>query len=138
MSGEFKGIKESRDLEAIKNASMGFGYSTINNNISNVYMGKGNNNQIEEKKNKINPNNVSKSSSINVDKFIQSKNSNEDDIEEKYSYEEFGKKYGVSNNNINANSIDEDSTLRKQDNVSGKKKESFRKENSDIKEEVID
>lgn len=130
ISNEFKGIKELRDLEAIKNASLG--YSAINNNTSNIYTGRINSNNHIQEKTKNNLNNVSKSSSINVDKFIQSKNSNDDEIEEKLSYEESYKRFPAKNN---VNSIeDESSTQRKHEHV--KRKESVRKENSDIKEEV--
>ena len=111
---------------------MGLGFSTINNNMSNAISGKINVfNQIkEDKKSKINNNNAS---SIIVDKFIQSKYS-EEDIEEKFSYEESYKK----NTANNANSIDEDSNLYKRsDNVISQRAKEIKRENTDIKEEVL-
>ena len=111
---------------------MGLGFSTINNNMSNAISGKINVfNQIkEDKKSKINNNNAS---SIIVDKFIQSKYS-EEDIEEKFSYEESYKK----NTANNANSIDEDSNLYKRsDNVISQSAKEIKRENTDIKEEVL-
>lgn len=97
-----------------------------------MYYGRTGANEIKAK---INLNNISKSSSINVDKFIQSKNSNEDEIEEKFSYDESSKRYQAGNNK--GDSIEEDSTLRKVENSGGKKKDSSKRDNSDIKEEVI-
>ena len=111
---------------------MGLGFSTINNNMSNAISGKINVfNQIkEDKKSKINNNNAS---SIIADKFIQSKYS-EEDIEEKFSYEESYKK----NTANNANSIDEDSNLYKRsDNVISQRAKEIKRENTDIKEEVL-
>lgn len=100
--------------------------------MSNAISGKINVfNQIkEDKKSKINNNNAS---SIIVDKFIQSKYS-EEDIEEKFSYEESYKK----NTANNANSIDEDSNLYKRsDNVISQRAKEIKRENTDIKEEVL-
>jgi len=84
--------------------------------------------------------NISKNSSAFMDKFIQSKISNDDDIEEKYSFESSKK---INNNNekgapftqSHIQSVEEDSSLKKYDLHSNRKKESS---NRSIKEEYDD